>query len=401
MKHLNHYCLLLSLTFFAGVMSGTAFAEKGASNKIINGSEAMPGEWPWMASLQDNDGHFCGGALIDPYWIITAAHCVDNSRLGLPVLGSNDFFVLVGLHQRSMPDGAEKISVQQVFQHPDWDRFNFDSLNDIALIQLSTPAKHQTIITFMPDMPTLVPTQSAIALGWGQTSLHPFSFSDILLKVTLPIVEQAVCQQVYQDEYNISDTQICAGFEQGEFDTCTGDSGGPLMIFDGEDWRQIGITSFGGHLDGPACAGEQAYGIYTRVSAFAGFIAQTINPELVFEGLQPIYEVDDTLTIDLTERLPKARGNVDLWVALGVGESLLFVSGPAEAPQFTADARPWKVGISETELQHRILNVPLPLGLEGQYIVYAVYTKNNGEMDLEHILGSLRSNIAVAEFEIQ
>ena len=208
------------------------------------------------------------------------------------------------------------------------------ALTIFALIQLQAQSTQAYITPLTPEI-SILPAQPAIALGWGQTTLHPSSFSDVLQEVTLPIVEQTLCQQTYLGEFNISDIHLCAGFTQGGQDTCTGDSGGPLILFDGTSWRQAGITSFGGHLNGPACAGENAYGVYTRVSMFTEFIAETTHAELIFEGVKNIYSADEPVIVDVAEILPGQRSNVDLWFGLSTGEHLFFISGTDEFPLFS------------------------------------------------------------------
>jgi hypothetical protein len=82
---------------------------------IVGGAEAAPNDWPWMASLQDGSFHFCGGALIAPDMVVTAAHCTAGSSPG-------DFDVVLGRHDLSTNDG-ERIPIAEIINHPDYGSF--------------------------------------------------------------------------------------------------------------------------------------------------------------------------------------------------------------------------------------------------------------------------------------
>jgi secreted trypsin-like serine protease len=235
----------------------------------VGGHDADPGEWPWQARVQPGP-YLCGGSLIAADWVLTAAHCVTD---GSSTISPANVTVTLGDYRLSSADGTEQefIGVSQVIPHPDYDPSSND--NDVALLQLPTPA------TLIPDQVEVVLLNReaditagtlATVTGWGTTSFGG-NIADILQEVEVPVVTNQVCNQAYFGA--ITPNMLCAGFEEGGKDSCQGDSGGPLVIPVNDSWAQIGIVSWGN-----GCAFPNFYGVYARVSALVQWIESETGP---------------------------------------------------------------------------------------------------------------------------
>jgi uncharacterized repeat protein (TIGR01451 family) len=239
--------------------------------KIVGGSEATPGAWPWMASVHRiNFGHWCGAALVHPEWVLTAAHCTNP-------FSAQDLTVILGRHNLSSSEG-EEIAVIDIVQHPDFAPFTLDS--DIALLRLATPSSQTPVgVTGLEDAALFASGITATITGWGALS-QGGSSPDALHQVSVPIVSNATCNAPQSYNGQVTGNMLCAGFAQGGKDACQGDSGGPLMVANAQQngWLVAGVVSWG---DG--CALPNKYGVYTRVAEFkrwmAAYVSTVINTD--------------------------------------------------------------------------------------------------------------------------
>ncbi|MDM8567726.1 serine protease [Candidatus Halobeggiatoa sp. HSG11] len=352
MKLINYLSIILVLTVaqetFSNPQPFVNAESQQRSLRIIGGKDSNSGEWPWIVSVKykgvDSD---CGGSLIHPYWVLTAAHCVegfppDNKTpsCDIPPLTGNDVFVNVGLHKQSNLDKeGERLEVKQVIQHPLWNSCNRNWDYDLALLQLKKPSTQPLLNLANPDSSAMKVGKMAMAIGWGLTDSNDgYSTPNVLQQVELPLVSNRTCQNVYTDEagnkeFIIRDNMLCAGYKEGKQDTCTGDSGGPLVVLEENRYVQVGIVSYGGHLSGPLCAGPDAYGVYTRVSSHLNFILKYVPLPImagVYDGAWTSPELPNTFIM--------LRNTVDTMAVVFLkdnGKSWQALLGPLTYPTIT------------------------------------------------------------------
>jgi len=235
--------------------------------RIVGGVEARPGSHPWIVSLQMGESHFCGGTLVAPDVVITAAHCVADG---------NPDRIVAGAHDHNRPNANVQISrPKQVVAHQ---RYNPDTtMNDIAVIQLATPFKYNAGVqpACLPEAGEVLPesTQGTVA-GWGLTREGGNDVSNILMQVGVPVIGQATCARQYAGQGISIDgnAMVCAGFAQGGKDSCQGESGGPFIFKGPKGYILQGVVSFG-----IGCARPGMPGVYARVLNYMPWINTTVK----------------------------------------------------------------------------------------------------------------------------
>jgi trypsin len=237
-------------------LSASAGMYSGINPFIVGGTDAAKGEFPFIVSMQDSSGnHFCGGSLIKPHWVLTAAHCVTE---GAPAK------IVIGLLDRTQPDNrTETFSIKQTIVHPKNDSSKMDF--DFALIQLSDDSTYAPVALNADEIRGAT---DFVTAGWGTEKEGDFGLPRILQKVTVPYVADDVCAAAYPGQTTPS--MICAGLKEGGKDSCQGDSGGPLLVGTGADRKLVGVVSWG-----EGCARPDKYGIYGKVSSAIDWINAT------------------------------------------------------------------------------------------------------------------------------
>ncbi|XP_025421888.1 serine proteinase stubble-like [Sipha flava] len=243
--------------------------------RIVGGEKVSFGKWPWQISLRQwrtsTYLHKCGAALFNENWAVTAAHCVEN-------VPPSDLLLRLGEHDLSVeeePYGYEERRIQIVASHPQFDPRTFEY--DLALLRFYEPVKFQPNIipVCVPDDDSNHVGSSAYVTGWGRL-YEDGPLPSVLQEVTVPVINNSVCETMYRAAgyiEHIPDIFICAGWKKGGFDSCEGDSGGPMVIQRPDKrWILAGIISWG-----IGCAEPNQPGVYTRISKFKDWINQILQ----------------------------------------------------------------------------------------------------------------------------
>ncbi|KAF5903228.1 transmembrane protease serine 9-like, partial [Clarias magur] len=214
---------------------------------------ASAGTWPWMASLQLNGIHICGGTLIAQQFVMSSADCFSSSS------NPSDWTVKLGrLNPNGLNPNEVSVNVTNI-------SFSTSGNNNIAVLKLATtPTLSDFIQPICVDFGNTnfsISTQCWVA-GWGSGG----GAQQTLQQLNTTIVD---CGNVS------SSNSICIKaipLEQGGTQSLMGDSGGPLVIKQGNQWIQAGIVSFGF-----GCALPFFPGVYTRVSQYQDWINAIIT----------------------------------------------------------------------------------------------------------------------------
>ena len=270
---------LLSIMLLLCVFAGRTTAQE-ITTFIVGGTDTDISQIPFQVSLEINGSscvgmYGCGGSILNAEWVVTAAHCVDQSTPPSAVT------VHAGSTDQTDNNVGQRIAVDQIIIHPDWTG-NFTTVgNDIALLHLAQPlcfnANVQPVAYANGSVPAEV-TQvgnTVTISGWGRTNTNNTGdCATILQSAQMPIIDNATAGQMFQNcggAVAIPNTMI--SFFNGTSSAAGGDSGGPAFVAFGGQSLLVGITSWG-------CVPTLGFpSVYTDVRDFADFITNNITQE--------------------------------------------------------------------------------------------------------------------------
>ncbi|XP_020912661.1 transmembrane protease serine 3 [Exaiptasia diaphana] len=271
---------LVPLLLLGGALC-TCFAEekiecgtKGQGiGRIVGGTNVTTvGQWPWQITIQVKHAgfHFCGGSIIKPRWIVTAAHCFKENA------NPSRYSVTAGELNLEKQEGDEQVmEIAKIIRHSEFNKTGHTEY-DIAVLKLKNK------ITFNDKVrPICLPTKRFLdgkicwATGWGHAKPRKIGEQPVgsttLKQVKFPLVSDKECRSRYS---NMTSTVICGGYKLQSKGACQGDSGGPVTCKNKDGvWDLAGVVSFG--LNG--CAQKNTYDFFTNMAKFKKWVEDQIK----------------------------------------------------------------------------------------------------------------------------
>ncbi|OCT61939.1 hypothetical protein XELAEV_18047972mg [Xenopus laevis] len=245
----------------------------------MGGQNSQPGNWPWQARIQGNDGGLCGGSLITTKWVVSAAHCFNSTN------PPSFYTVFLGSYQTSVANANEtSMTIKRFINHPNYT--SAETGADIALVELISDVLYTNYIqpVCLPSVGVSLPTGLPCwVTGWGNIASNvSLPEPNTLQELTVPLIDNQKCNTLLQTPSSkgepssnvILNDMLCAGYIDGGKDSCQGDSGGPLVCAEASRWYLAGVVSFG-----EGCGQPNRPGVYVRLTVYYDWILSYV-PEV-------------------------------------------------------------------------------------------------------------------------
>ncbi|XP_059819327.1 complement factor I [Hypanus sabinus] len=255
-----------------GITNVTLSTANRRTKRLIGGTEASQGQFPWQIAVYDGDFLNCGGVFIGGCWILTAAHCLRSHQI-------TNYVVRIGKYnKRNISKSEEILPIEKIIVHYKYNSKTYE--NDIALLKIEHVYKNEECIPLSEDvLPVCVPwteylfrpNKTCIISGWGQAKGN--TRVSILRWAEVDIIEN--CLAIYKSAF--FEGMECAGKLDGTADSCQGDSGGPLVCTDERNEAYVwGVVSWG-----EKCGQAGHPGVYTKVSHYFDWISDHVGRNVI------------------------------------------------------------------------------------------------------------------------
>uniref|UniRef100_A0A8C0FRJ8 Transmembrane serine protease 9 n=1 Tax=Bubo bubo TaxID=30461 RepID=A0A8C0FRJ8_BUBBB len=323
------------------------------ASRIVGGSEASRGEFPWQVSLRENNEHFCGAAILTEKWLVSAAHCFtefQDPAMWAAYTGTTSL--------RGSDSGAVKMGIARIIPHPS---YNTDTADyDVAVLELKRPVTFTKYIqpVCLPDAGHRFPaSKKCLISGWGYLKEDFLVKPEFLQKATVELLDQTLCSSLYS--HALTDRMMCAGYLEGKVDSCQGDSGGPLVCQESSGkFFLAGIVSWG-----IGCAEARRPGVYTRITKLRDWILDAISafPTSIANTVPLIHSSTNSNVVS-SEELNTTTGAVPTTSPAPAASKPVTASRPQECggrPGFSKPSKivggtdasrgeiPWQVSLKE------------------------------------------------------
>ncbi|XP_062850849.1 plasminogen activator, urokinase a [Trichomycterus rosablanca] len=254
-------------------------------NKIVGGLRTSIESFPWIASIFKNEMFSCGGTLIAPGWVLTAAHCFSGGKR----IKLEQYTVYMGKNaiNETDPSKEQKFKVAKLVIHEDYDNIAENFNHDIALLKIvdskgQGAQKTATVRTAcLPPARQMRPYGAYCTIaGYGREKSNSIFYSRFLKEAKVELISQSVCQQKEYYGQNVTNNMFCAGSPTWTEDACQGDSGGPLLCEVNGRMFLYGIISWG-----EECASQFKPGVYTKVTNYNNWIAKHTGLPFFTKGI--------------------------------------------------------------------------------------------------------------------